>query len=101
MEGGAKTLKSAAFCTLGCKVNQYETDAMRELFENSGYEIRNFNEIADIYIINTCTVTNMADRKSKQMLHQGTKKKKPKRAWWWQVGCYVQASAKILQMILI
>lgn len=85
-------MKSAAFCTLGCKVNQYETDAMRELFENSGYEIRNFNEIADIYIINTCTVTNMADRKSRQMLHRA-KKKNPK-SLVVAVGCYVQASAK-------
>ena len=67
-------MKSVAFCTLGCKVNQYETDAMEELFQKSGYEIRDFHEKADIYVINTCTVTNMADRKSRQMLHRARKK---------------------------
>ncbi len=67
-------MKSVAFCTLGCKVNQYETDAMHELFEKSGYEIRKFNEVADVYIVNTCTVTNMADRKSRQVLHRAKKR---------------------------
>ena len=62
--------KKVAFCTLGCKVNQYETNAMIEQFINKGYEIVNFEDIADIYIINTCTVTNMADRKSRQMLRR-------------------------------
>ena len=67
-------MKSVAFCTLGCKVNQYETDAMEELFTNAGYVTKNFQDAADIYIINTCTVTNMADRKSRQMLHRARKK---------------------------
>ena len=62
--------KKVAFCTLGCKVNQYETNAMIEQFMKLGYEIVDFEEIADIYIINTCTVTNMADRKSRQMLRR-------------------------------
>ena len=66
-------LKSVAFCTLGCKVNQYETDAMEEMFQAAGYEVRSFKEAADIYIINTCTVTNIADRKSRQMLHRARK----------------------------
>ena len=62
--------KTVAFCTLGCKVNQYETNAMIEQFIKKGYAIKEFNEKADIYIINTCTVTNMADRKSRQMLRR-------------------------------
>ena len=62
--------KRVAFCTLGCKVNQYETNAMIEQFINKGYEIVEFEERVDIYIINTCTVTNMADRKSRQMLRR-------------------------------
>ena len=83
-------MKSVAFCTLGCKVNQYETDAMMEMFQNKGYEIHNFHEKADIYVINTCTVTNMADRKSRQMIHRA-KKKNPD-AVVVATGCYVQAS---------
>ena len=61
--------RRAAFLTLGCKVNQYETDAMEEILEKAGYEIVSFKETADVYIINTCSVTNMADRKSRQMIH--------------------------------
>ena len=62
--------KTVAFYTLGCKVNQYETNAMAENFIKHGYEVKDFSEKADIYIINTCTVTNMADRKSRQMLRR-------------------------------
>lgn len=62
--------KQVAFYTLGCKVNQYETNAMMQQFENNGYEIVAFEEKADIYVINTCTVTNMSDRKSRQMLRR-------------------------------
>ena len=58
----------AAFCTRGCKVNQYDTEAMRELFENAGYEIVDFSEPADIYVVNTCTVTQTGDKKSRQMI---------------------------------
>ena len=54
--------RKVAFLTLGCKVNQYETDAMEEILEKKGYEIVGFKEMADVYIINTCSVTNMADR---------------------------------------
>lgn len=62
--------KTVAFCTLGCKVNQYETNAMMQKFTKNGYKIVNFEEKADIYVVNTCTVTNMADKKSRQMLRR-------------------------------
>ena len=62
--------KKVAFITLGCKVNQYETNAMCEKFINKGYEVVEKEEKADIYIVNTCTVTNMSDRKSRQMLRR-------------------------------
>lgn len=78
-----------ALHNLGCKVNAYETDAMQELLEKNGYEIVPFKEGADVYIINTCTVTNMADRKSRQMLHRA-KKMNPE-AIVVAAGCYVQA----------
>ncbi len=63
-------MKTVAFCTLGCKVNQYETNAMEQKFIEAGYEIGEFNKKADIYVINTCTVTNMSDKKSRQMLRK-------------------------------
>ena len=81
-------MKKAALHNLGCKVNAYETEAMQELLERAGYEIVPFKEGADIYIINTCTVTNMADRKSRQMLHRA-KKMNPD-AIVVAAGCYVQ-----------
>lgn len=81
-----------ALHNLGCKVNAYETEAMQELLEQSGYEIVPFKEGADIYIINTCTVTNVADRKSRQMLHRA-KKMNPD-AIVVAAGCYVQAQEK-------
>ena len=79
-----------AFCTLGCKVNQYETNGMMQKFMDKGYEIVDFDEKADIYIINTCTVTNMSDRKSRQMLRQA--KKINKDALVVACGCYVQVA---------
>ena len=66
-------MKSVAFHTLGCKVNQYETQAMSELFQNKGYNIVSDTEIADIYVINTCTVTNIGDRKSRQFIRRAKK----------------------------
>ncbi len=66
-------MKKAAFHNLGCKVNAYETEAMQEMLERAGYEIVPFKEGADVYVINTCTVTNIADRKSRQMLHRARK----------------------------
>lgn len=86
--------KVAAFLTLGCKVNAYETDAMERLFRNSGYEIGDFNGPADIYIVNTCTVTNIADRKSRQMLHRARKHNPD--AVVVAAGCYVQAAEEAL-----
>ena len=84
--------KSVAFCTLGCKVNQYETDAMREMFVSGGYEVKEFSKPASVYVINTCTVTNMADRKSMQMLHRARKKNPDSIIV--AVGCYVQAAGE-------
>ena len=82
--------KKVAFLTLGCKVNSYETDAMELLFKEADYEIVKFNEKSDIYVVNTCSVTNMADRKSRQMLHKA--KKNNPNAIVVAVGCYVQAA---------
>lgn len=81
-------MKKAALHNLGCKVNAYETEAMQEMLEQNGYEIVPFSEGADVYIINTCTVTNMADRKSRQMIHRA-KKLNPD-AVVVAAGCYVQ-----------
>ena len=82
-------MRKAALHNLGCKVNAYETEAMQELLEENGYEIVPFAPGADVYVINTCTVTNMADRKSRQMLHRA-KKMNPD-AVVVAAGCYVQA----------
>lgn len=83
-------MRKAALHNLGCKVNSYETDAMAQLLEKAGYEIVPFSEIADVYIVNTCSVTNMADRKSRQMLHKA-KKQNPD-AIVVATGCYVQTA---------
>ena len=82
-------MRKAALHNLGCKVNSYETDAMAQLLEKAGYEIVPFSEIADVYIVNTCSVTNMADRKSRQMLHKA--KKMNPQAVVVAAGCYAQA----------
>lgn len=82
-------MKKAALHNLGCKVNAYETEAMQELLEQDGYQIVPFGERADVYVINTCTVTNMADRKSRQMLHRARKQNPD--AVIVAAGCYVQA----------
>lgn len=81
-------MKKAALHNLGCKVNAYETEAMQQCLQEAGYEIVPFSETADVYVINTCSVTNMADRKSRQMLHRA-KKLNPK-AIVVAAGCYVQ-----------
>ena len=81
-------MKRAAFHNLGCKVNSYELDIMRQKMEKSGYSIVPFEEEADVYVINTCTVTNIADRKSRQMIHKA-KKRNPD-AVVIAVGCYVE-----------
>lgn len=89
--------KSVAFVTLGCKVNQYETNAMIQQFKNKGYEIVEHNEKADVYVINTCTVTNMSDRKSRQMIRR--MKEQNKDAIIVACGCYVQVAQKEIENI--
>lgn len=86
--------KKAAFLSLGCKVNAYETQAMEKLFAEAGYRLVGFSEQADVYVVNTCTVTNIADRKSRQMLHRA-KKTNPDGVVV-AVGCYVQAPQSVL-----
>ena len=81
-------MKSVALHNLGCKVNAYEIDVMQQMLQEKGYKIVPFDEQADVYIVNTCTVTNIADRKSRQMLHQA--KKRNPNAVVVAVGCYVQ-----------
>ena len=88
-------MRKAALHNLGCKVNSYETEAMQQLLEDAGYEIVPFSEAADVYIINTCSVTNIADRKSRQMLHRA-KKLNPDGVVV-AAGCYVQAAAEELK----
>ena len=89
--------RTVAFCTLGCKVNQYETNAMMQDFIEAGYEIVEFEERADIYVVNTCTVTNMADKKSRQMLRR-VKEINPDSILV-AVGCYVQVAKEKLEEI--
>lgn len=88
-------MRKAALHNLGCKVNAYETEAMQQLLEEAGYEIVPFNQAADVYIINTCSVTNIADRKSRQMLHRA-KKLNPS-AVVVAAGCYVQSAGEELK----
>ena len=88
-------MRKAALHNLGCKVNYYETEAMAQLLEAAGYEIVGFEEKADVYVINTCSVTNIADRKSRQMLHRA--KKRNPQAVVVAAGCYVQAAGEELE----
>ncbi len=83
-------MKTVAFCTLGCKVNQYETEAMITLFKDKGYGIKSFDDICDIYVINTCTVTSTGERKSRQMISRAHKKNPD--ALIAVVGCYSQVA---------
>ena len=93
-------MRKAALHNLGCKVNSYETEAMTQLLKKAGYEIVSFQDQADVYIINTCAVTNMADRKSRQMLHKA--KKQNPNAVVVATGCYVQtATEKVAQDLSI
>ena len=87
-------MRKAALHNLGCKVNSYETEAMQQLLEAAGYQIVDFEEKADVYIINTCSVTNVADKKSRQMLHRA-KAKNPE-ALVVAAGCYAQAAGEKL-----
>lgn len=84
--------KKIAFLTLGCKVNMYDTEAMREKFEENGYTVVDFDEKADVYLINTCTVTNFGDKKSRQMIRRA-KRLNPD-AVVVATGCYAQVADK-------
>lgn len=88
-------MRKAALHNLGCKVNAYETEAMQQQLEEAGYEIVSFQEQADVYVINTCSVTNIADRKSRQMLHRARKMNPDGVVV--AVGCYVQAAEESLK----
>lgn len=90
-------VKKVAFCSLGCKVNQYETNAMAQKFIEHGYEVVEFDEYADVYIVNTCTVTNVADRKSRQMIRRA--KEINKDATLVACGCYAQVAKEELKKI--
>ena len=90
-------MKKVAFITLGCKVNQYETNAMIQQFIKKGYEIVEATKKADIYIVNTCTVTNMSDRKSRQMLRRV--KEQNGKALVVACGCYVQVAKEEVEKI--
>ena len=90
-------MKTVAFITLGCKVNQYETNAMTQQFIEKGYEVVDHTQKADIYIVNTCTVTNMSDRKSRQMLRRV--KELNKEAIVVACGCYAQVAKEELEKI--
>ena len=79
-----------AFLTLGCKVNSYETEKMKTQFETEGYEIVSFSEYADVYVVITCTVTNIADRKSRKMLHRARRMNPD--AVVVAAGCYVDSA---------
>ena len=85
-------MKTVAFHNLGCKVNDYETDIMQQNFKENGFLVVPFTQKADVYVINTCTVTNIADRKSRQMIHRA-KKTNPE-AVVIAVGCYVQTAGE-------
>ena len=83
-------MSKIAFTTLGCKVNLYDSEAMAELFAEKGYEIADFDEVADIYVINTCTVTNFGDKKSRQMIRRARRRNPDSIIV--ATGCYAQVS---------
>ena len=91
-----KKSKSVAIRNLGCKVNEYEADVLRQMLQDNGYDIVKFDEFADIYIVNTCSVTNMADRKSRQTLHRA--KKTNQDALVIAMGCYVQVNEEAAKL---
>ena len=86
-----------AFHTLGCKVNSYESEAMLRLFEQAGYQEVPFKEVADVYVINTCTVTNTGDSKSRQMIRKAIRKNP--QATVCVVGCYSQSAPQEIEAI--
>lgn len=90
-------MKRAAFYTLGCKVNQYETEAISEMFEKAGYKIVDFEDEADVYVINTCTVTSLSDRKSRQMIRRA--KRNNENSIVIVIGCYAQTAPEEVSKI--
>ena len=86
-----------AFYTLGCRVNQYESEAMAEKFIKDGYEVVDYSDFADVYVINTCTVTNMGDKKSRQIINRA--KKENSEAIVAVVGCYSQIATNEVSSI--
>ena len=90
-------MKKVAFYTLGCKVNQYESEAMREKFEAAGYETVDFSDFADVYLINTCSVTAIADRKSRKAI-QKARKQNPA-AIVAVAGCYSQTNPEAVKKL--
>ncbi|MBQ9280527.1 MAG: tRNA (N(6)-L-threonylcarbamoyladenosine(37)-C(2))-methylthiotransferase MtaB [Clostridia bacterium] len=92
-----KLNKKVAIYTLGCKVNAYESSVMAESFKKAGYEVVDYSEVADVYIVNTCTVTNMSDRKSRQILRRA--KELNQNSVLCAVGCYAQVAAEDLAKI--
>lgn len=90
IQKGNEKMKRAALHNLGCKVNAYETESMQQLLEQAGYEIVPFDEAADVYVINTCSVTNIAERKSRQMIHRARRKNPDSVVV--AAGCYVQTA---------
>ncbi len=90
-------MKTVSFATLGCKVNQYETEAMTKMFESAGYTVKTFDDICDVYIINTCTVTGMGERKSRQMINRANKLNPD--SFIAVVGCYSQVAPEKISAI--
>ena len=90
-------MNKVAFYTLGCKVNQYETEAMSELFTQKGYDLCDFDGYSDIYVINTCTVTSMSDRKSRQIIRRA--KKHNPNSLVVVTGCYAQTNPEAVLKI--
>ena len=90
-------MKKVAFYTLGCKVNQYETQALANIFKDAGYKIVDFSEIADIYLINTCTVTSLSDRKSRQVIRRAKKLNSDSIVV--VAGCYAQTASEEVSKI--
>ena len=90
-------MKKVAFHTLGCKVNTYESEAMKKLFESDGYEVVDFKEVADVYVVNTCTVTNTGDSKSRQMIRRAIRKNPD--ACVCVTGCYSQVATHEIEEI--
>ena len=90
-------MKTVAFTTLGCKVNQYDTDAMKGLFLKGDYEVIPFEEEADIYVVNTCSVTNMGEKKSRQIIRQAQRRNPEAKIV--VTGCYAQLNPEAIAAI--